>query len=92
MVLTILVGVFSVGLVGNMGRKMNHDMDVDFQSANPAEATIYAYPLNEAWVRALEDVEGVADLEGRYTLAGPWANPDGNEITIQFSTVKSIEV
>jgi putative ABC transport system permease protein len=90
MVLTILVGVFSVGLVGNMGRKMNHDMDVDFQSANPAEATIYAYPLNEAWVRALQDVEGVADLEGRYSLSGTWANPDGNEINIQFSTVKSI--
>ena len=27
MVLTILVGVFSIGLVNNMGRMMNHDMD-----------------------------------------------------------------
>ena len=61
MVLTIFVGVFAVGLVNNMGRMMNHDMDADYQSANPSEAKIYAYPLGDDWVRALGKVPGVGD-------------------------------
>ncbi|MCG2784632.1 MAG: FtsX-like permease family protein [Anaerolineae bacterium] len=90
MVLTILVGVFSVGLVNNMAIMMNHDMDADFLSANPSEAKIYAYPLNQAWVRSLRDVEGVGDLEGRYALNGTWNTAEGQAITVQFSSIKSI--
>lgn len=90
MVLTILVGVFSVGLVNNMSRMMNHDMDADFLSSNPSEAKIYAYPLNESWVRSLRDIDGVADLEGRYALTGNWNKAEGQNIPIQFVSVKSI--
>lgn len=90
MVLTILVGVFSVGLVNNMARMMNHDMDADFFSANPSEAKIYAYPLNELWVRSLRDVPGVGDVEGRYVLNGNWNKAEGESINIQFVSVKSI--
>jgi len=90
MILTILVGVFSVGLVNNMARMMNRDMDADFLSANPSEAKIYAYPLNESWVRSLRDIEGVGDLEGRYSLNGSWNKAEGQSITIQFVSVKSV--
>jgi putative ABC transport system permease protein len=90
MVLTIFVGVFSVGLVNNMARMMNHDMDADFLSSNPSEVTIYAYPLNEDWVRSLRSVAGVGDLEGRYTLTANWNKAEGETIIVQFNSLKAI--
>lgn len=91
MVLTIFVGVFSVGLVNNMARMMNNDMDLDYQTSNPSEATLYAYPLNEDWVRSLHGVEGVGGLEGRYTLTANWNKAEGETIIVQFSSVKAVD-
>src|SRR5690348_12091537 len=59
MVLTITLGVFSVGFVGNGGAMMNRDMDADFNSSNPAEAEIYVGTFDEDWLRALGKVPGV---------------------------------
>src|SRR5512133_3047128 len=91
MVLTILVGVFSVGLVNNMGRMLNHDLDTDFLSSNPAEAIISAYPLDESWVRSLRDIPGVADTDGRLQLVAKWVKPDGKSTNILFAGIKSID-
>jgi putative ABC transport system permease protein len=90
MILTILVGVFSVGLVNNMGRMMNHDMDADYLSANPSEARIYAYPLTEDWVNALNKAPGVGEVEGRTLLNAKWNKTEDQVINIQFETVQSI--
>lgn len=91
MVLTILVGVFSIGLVNNMGRMMNHDMDADFNSANPSEAKIYAYPLDDDWVRAIGKLPGVGDVEGRTVINVKWNKAEGKVINLQFETVKAID-
>jgi len=91
MVLTILVGVFSIGLVNNMGRMMNHDMDADFNSANPSEAKIYAYPLDDDWVRAIGKLPGVGDVEGRTVINVKWNKAEGEVINLQFETVKAID-
>ena len=90
MVLTIFVGVFSVGLVNNMARMLNHDLDADYLSANPSEAKISAFPLDDSWVRSLRDVPGVGDVEGRIQLIAKWVKPDGQSTNIQFSGIKSI--
>ena len=90
MVLTILVGVFSVGLVNNMALMMNHDMDADYLSANPSEAKISAYPLDESWVRSLADVPGVGALEGRTQLIAKWVKPDGQSTNLQLTGIKSV--
>jgi putative ABC transport system permease protein len=91
MVLTILVGVFSVGLVNNMSRMLSHDLDADFLSANPSEAKISAYPLDESWVRSLRDVPGVDGVEGRIQLISKWVKPDGQSVNIQVTGIKSIQ-
>jgi putative ABC transport system permease protein len=91
MVLTIMVGVFSVGMVNNMAHMMNNDMDADFLSTNPSEAKIYAYPLDEAWVRALRRADGVGDVEGRTQLMAQWQQESGEKVSIQFSSVKSLQ-
>ncbi|HEY3312035.1 MAG TPA: FtsX-like permease family protein [Anaerolineales bacterium] len=91
MVSTILVGVFSIGLVNNMARMMNHDMDSDFLSSNPSEVKISAYPLNDDWVRWMRDIPGVGDVEGRNNLIAKWVTPAGQSTNIQIAAIKSID-
>ena len=90
MVSTILVGVFSVGLVNNMANMMNHDMDSDYLSANPSETKISASPLNDDWVSWMRAIPGVADTEGRIQLIAKWVTPAGQSTNIQLSGLKSI--
>ncbi len=91
MVSTILVGVFSVGLVNNMGKMMNGDMDYDYLSADPSHAQISTYPLDEDWIRAIRDIPGVGDAEGRNQLIAKWITPDDITTNIVFSSIASFE-
>jgi len=91
MVLTITLGVFSVGFVGNMGAMMNRDMDADYNSASPAHATISAGPLNENWVRAMRKVPGVKNVEGRTQVVAQLVRANGEKIAIQFEAPKSFK-
>ena len=91
MVLTITLGVFSVGFVGNMGAMMNRDMDADYNAASPAQVTIYAEPLNEDWVRSLRKLPGVQNVAGRTQLVAQLVRADGEKIAIQFEAPKSFQ-
>jgi len=91
MISTIVVGVFSVGLVNNMALMMNGDMDYDYLSAVPSHAQISAYPLDEDWIRSIRDIPGVGDAEGRNQLIAKWVTPGGVTTNIIFSSVKSFE-
>ncbi|MGC1375085.1 MAG: ABC transporter permease [Anaerolineales bacterium] len=91
MVLTITLGVFSVGFVGNLGAMLNRDMDADFNSSNPAHAKIYVSGLDEEWVRALRKVPGVKDTEGRTQVIAQLVKPNGEKTPIQFEAPKSFD-
>jgi putative ABC transport system permease protein len=88
-ILTITVGVFAVGIVSNIGLLMEHDMDADFLSANPAEAHIYAGPLNDDLVKMAGKVTGVRAVEGRTETSVQLAMPDGRLISTQVTSVKT---
>jgi putative ABC transport system permease protein len=70
MVITITVGVFALGYVQNTGRMMDEDMDGDYLSSNPAEATIYGWPMDDDSVRTVSKVPGVADVQGQSRIIG----------------------
>lgn len=88
MILTITLGVFSVGFVGNIGSLMNHDMDADYNSANPHEALVYASPFDDNWVKALKKVPGVAGVEGRTQISAQLVKDDGSKVNISLDVVK----
>jgi putative ABC transport system permease protein len=88
MILTITLGVFSVGFVNNVGHIMNRDMDADYNSVNPNEAVIYASSFDEDWVKALRKVPGVADTEGRSQMSAQFVKSDGSKVNISFDVVK----
>jgi putative ABC transport system permease protein len=88
-ILTITVGVFAVGAVSNIGLLMVGDMEADFLSANPAEAHIYAGPLNDDLVKMASRVPGVKAVEGRTEASVQLVMADGSLISTQVTSVKT---
>src|SRR5688572_8158907 len=75
---TIAVGAFAVGFNSNMGLYMNESMDGDFLSANPSEAYVYAYPINEDMIKMARSVPGVDEVDGSATTSARILQPDGS--------------
>ena len=84
-ILTITVGTFAVGFNSNMNLYMNESMDGDYLSANPSEATVYAYPLDDDFVELARLVPGVDAVEGRSTIGGKLIMPEGEPLAILFT-------
>ena len=91
MVLTITLGVFSVGFVGNLQAIISHDMNADYNASSPSEARISAGPLGEDWVRALRKVPGVANVEGRAQTSARLILPNGEKVNIRFEAPKAFD-
>ena len=91
MVLTIMVGVFAVGFNQNVGLLMNRDMDADFLSSNPSEATVYISPIDDDMVAIARNVEGVGAVEGRSDTSVQLIQADGKKIAMDVLGLKSLE-
>ncbi len=87
MVLTITVGVFSVGFVHSTGLIINQDMDADYLSANPSEAQLYVSPIDDDLVVAARRVSGVENAEGRTTVSAQLVLESGKEESIQLTVI-----
>jgi putative ABC transport system permease protein len=90
MVLTISLGVFSVGFVGVMGKLMIRDMEMDYQSSNPGQANLYAWPIPKDMVKAAERVPGVESAYGISTASALLRTDKGN-VNINFQSVESYD-
>lgn len=88
MILAITAGTFAVGFVSNVGLLMNRDMDADFLSANPSEATLYISPIDDDMLAILQQVEGVGEMEGRSDLRAQILQEDGTKIVIRLDGIE----
>ncbi|MBT3712524.1 MAG: hypothetical protein HOG15_04150 [Anaerolineae bacterium] len=88
MILTIIAGTFAVGLNSNLGLLMNRDMDADFLSANPSEATLYVSPVDDDMLASLQEIDGVGEIEGRSDVTAQLLQDDGNKVVISFDGIK----
>jgi len=84
-ILTIAVGVFSVGFVNNMSLYMAESMDGDFLSANPSEATVSAHPMDDDSVEITRQVAGVDAVEGKSMASANIIQEGKDEVVIQFT-------
>jgi len=87
-IITIMAGTSAVGFSINMRLFMNESMDSDFLSANPSEATVSAYPLDEVSVKIAAEVPGVEAVEGRSILSAQAIHTDGMPIAIVFTALE----
>ena len=90
-IFTILAGTFGVGFISNFSFYMLNGIETDFLSANPSEALISAYPMNDESVKMAGQVPGVAAVEGRSVIVRQVIQPDGNRISIQLTAIESPE-
>ena len=87
-VITIIAGTSAVGFSVNVRLFMNESMDRDFLSANPSEATVSAYPLDEASVKIAAEVPGVEAVEGRSITSAQVIHTDGTPVSIVFTALE----
>jgi len=87
-IITIMAGTLAVGFNINMSLFMNESMDSDFLSANPSEASVSAFPLDEVSVKVAAEVPGVEAVEGRSILSAQVIHTDGTPISIVFTALE----
>jgi putative ABC transport system permease protein len=85
---TIAVGAFAVGFNSNMGFYMNESMDGDYLSANPSEANVYAYPIDENMIDMARAIPGVEEVDAYSTTSANILRPDGTVVDIQFTALE----
>jgi putative ABC transport system permease protein len=85
---TIAVGTFAVGFNSNMGLYMNESMDGDYLSANPSEANVYAYPIDEDMLDMARAIPGVEEVDAYSTASARILRPDGTYVDIQFTALE----
>ena len=64
-VASIAVGVFSVGAIATTYSVMSTDMDASYASENPVNIEIATDPFDDDFLRVIERIEGVDQVEGR---------------------------
>jgi putative ABC transport system permease protein len=89
-VLSIAVGVFSVGLVANSMQTYALDLDIDFLSVNPHAASIYTDTFQQDQIETLRRMDGVEDVEGRSEISLRVNTPSKVWAPIGFVSVPSI--
>lgn len=89
--LTIAVGVFAVGFVGDLFFITLPDLDRNYQVANPHAAIIYTDLFNDDLLPSLERVPGVGEVEGRSSVSGRVLRPDGDWTTISITGIPAVD-
>ena len=87
-ILTIAVGAFAVGFNSNMGSYLTESMDIDYLSADPSEAQVYAFPLDDDMVEMARHVSGVNAVEGFSSVSARIVKSDGTLVDIQFTALE----
>jgi putative ABC transport system permease protein len=85
--MTIMAGAFAVGFNSNFGLYLSESMETDFLSAKPAEAYIYAHPINDETVKIVSEMPGVNGAEGFSSMSAQIIQPDGKHIDVHFTAV-----
>jgi putative ABC transport system permease protein len=94
-VLSIAVGVFSVGAVATVYMIMKSDVNADFLATNPSAATLYTDWFDDDLLFALRKTPGVAAIEGRSSISAKFKDVNGKTYSIQirrYPTLKDTQI
>jgi putative ABC transport system permease protein len=86
-VLSISVGVFAIGLVSGMYFIFLHDLDAEYQSVNPHQATIYTSQFDDTLLQAAQRVPGVSQVEGRSSMTARIEVTTGQWLPINLTAI-----
>jgi putative ABC transport system permease protein len=89
--LTIAVGVFAVGFVGDLFFITLGDLDRNYQVANPHGAILYTDLFDNDLIPALEKIPGIGDVEGRNGLFARVQRPDGEWLGFDVTAIPPVD-
>jgi len=90
-VLSIAVGVFSVGLVSNAYVTMLNDLAADYRSVNPHTAILYTDPFGEDALISARKVPGVINAEGRNEFSAQVQTANGDWKPAMITSIPPLE-
>ena len=68
-VASIAVGVFAIGMIISAFAILNEDINASYAASNPANIEILTDPFYEDFLRVIEKVPDVDQVEGRQTIS-----------------------
>ncbi len=72
-VLSIAVGVFAIGMINGSSEVMTREMNSQWATTNPPQATLFTQPFDADFVATVRNMPEVADAEGRRTYTARFA-------------------
>ena len=91
-ILSIAVGVTTVGMVMGSQIIVNHDLPDAYAAVNPASATIFAInTFDEEMVAAIEEMPEVAEAEGRRFVSVRFQTGNGEWRNLQLFAIADYE-
>ncbi len=90
-ILSIAVGVFAVGFVSVTFIILLTDMDADYRSVNPHGAILSCTSFPDELLTALQDVDGVGQVEGRGALSGRIKTAPGKKATVNIIAIPDVK-
>ncbi|MCL4535290.1 MAG: FtsX-like permease family protein [Chloroflexi bacterium] len=84
-VLSIAIGVFSIGMIGGTQLILTQDMREAFLSINPSSAQISTDPFDDELEQTIRSMKEVKDAQGRRNLGLRARLPNGTSKTVQLS-------
>jgi len=86
-ILTITLGVFTIGFVTGLRAIMVSDTNAFYAAANPHSSVIYTSPFDEDVLQSVREVPGVTEVEGRSNVTVRLTNDDGKKYDLSIDGV-----
>lgn len=86
-ILTITMGVFTIGFVTGLRAIMVSDTNAFYAAANPHSSVIYTSPFDEDVLQSVREVPGVTEVEGRSNVTVRLTNDDGKKYDLSIDGV-----
>ncbi len=74
-VVSIIVGVFSIGVISGAYAIINHDMSASYAAGNPANVEVRGEGFTKDQVSRVENLDGMMDAEGRRVISSRFRVP-----------------
>jgi putative ABC transport system permease protein len=87
-VLSIAVGVFSIGMIAGTYVIISNDMGASYASANPANIVLRTDAFGGVLLDSIKNLDGVKEAEGRYIFSASVRVPGGDWTNIDLVGVK----
>jgi putative ABC transport system permease protein len=90
-VVSITVGVFSIGVIVGAYVIISHDMSASYAANNPTNVEIRANPFDSSLVTAIQNMRGVQQAEGRRVFSMQARKPGGQWVTLNLVAIDNFQ-